>query len=228
VVSWYDIILECIDRSLLTPRAVSEQPSVECSRADKVERYQLLWTGILPGYLLLQGENRENIKTPIKSKSTDCCKIKAARVFYLHYSREQQHHHLSWIIAMFILFLVVSLISSINATSIVSHSQSYPLSQPAVHGPKTRMTIGNGVIAPDGLKRPWVYYHGTQSSLLIFDRATLVDGIFPGPLIAAQKVNFFCWSLGTGTNLTIGRSLWHWGSQRSHGRLDVPGYQCRM
>jgi iron transport multicopper oxidase len=37
------------------------------------------------------------------------------------------------------------------------------------------MTIGNGVIAPDGLKRP----------------ATLVDGIFPGPLIAAQKGDHF-------------------------------------
>ncbi|KAG1759871.1 laccase [Suillus placidus] len=76
---------------------------------------------------------------------------------------------------MIIIFLIVSLISAIDATSIASRSQSYPLSQPAVHGPKTRMTIGNGVIAPDGFRRP----------------ATLVDGVFPGPLIAAQKGDRF-------------------------------------
>ncbi|KAG1811276.1 TvLac6 [Suillus subaureus] len=76
---------------------------------------------------------------------------------------------------MFILFLVVSLISSINATSIVSRSQSYPLSQPPVHSPKTRLTISCRVIAPDGLKRS----------------ATVVDGIFPGPLITAQKGDHF-------------------------------------
>jgi iron transport multicopper oxidase len=54
---------------------------------------------------------------------------------------------------MFILILIVSLISSINAASIVSRSQSYPLSQPGVLGPKTRITIGNKVIAPDGFER---------------------------------------------------------------------------
>ncbi|KAG1766796.1 laccase [Suillus occidentalis] len=57
----------------------------------------------------------------------------------------------------------------------VSRSQSYPLSQPAVLGPKTRLTIGNKVIAPDGFERS----------------ATLVDGIFPGPLITAQKGDDF-------------------------------------
>ncbi|KAG1811271.1 phenol oxidase [Suillus subaureus] len=76
---------------------------------------------------------------------------------------------------MFILFLIVSLISLINATSIVSRSQSYPLSQPAVHGPKTRITIGNRIIAPDGFNRS----------------TTLVDGMFPGPLITAQKGDHF-------------------------------------
>ncbi|KAG2035309.1 laccase [Suillus americanus] len=76
---------------------------------------------------------------------------------------------------MFILLLLVSLVSSINAASIVSRSQSYPLSQPAVLGPKTRITIGNKVIAPDGFERP----------------ATVVNGIFPGPLIAAQKGDDF-------------------------------------
>ncbi|KAG1817498.1 laccase [Suillus subaureus] len=76
---------------------------------------------------------------------------------------------------MFILLLLVYLVSSINAASIVSRSQSHPLSQPAVLGPKTRITIGNKVIAPDGFERP----------------ATVVNGIFPGPLIAAQKGDDF-------------------------------------
>ncbi|KAG1729891.1 laccase [Suillus occidentalis] len=76
---------------------------------------------------------------------------------------------------MFMLFLIISLISSINAASIESRSQSYPLTQPAVHGPRTRITIGNRVIAPDGFERA----------------ATLVDGTFPGPLITAQKGDHF-------------------------------------
>ncbi|KAG2035340.1 laccase B [Suillus americanus] len=76
---------------------------------------------------------------------------------------------------MFILFLILSLISSIHATSIVSRSQSYPLSQPAVHGPKARITIGNRVIAPDGFNRS----------------TTLADGTFPGPLITAKKGDHF-------------------------------------
>ncbi|KAG1825344.1 laccase [Suillus variegatus] len=76
---------------------------------------------------------------------------------------------------MFILILIASTISLINAAAIVSRSQSYPSSQPAVLGPKTRLTIGNKVIAPDGFERS----------------ATLVDGVFPGPLIAAQKGDDF-------------------------------------
>ncbi|KAG2112525.1 laccase [Suillus clintonianus] len=76
---------------------------------------------------------------------------------------------------MFILILIAFLVSSINAASIVSRSQSYPLSQPAVLGPKTRLAVGNKVIAPDGFERS----------------ATLVDGVFPGPLIAAQKGDHF-------------------------------------
>ncbi|KAG2359508.1 phenoloxidase [Suillus spraguei] len=77
---------------------------------------------------------------------------------------------------MFILFLIVSFISSINAASVVSRSESYPLSQPAVHGPKARITIGNRVIAPMAL--------GVRET-------TLVDGTFPGPLIMAQKGDHF-------------------------------------
>ncbi|KAG2145813.1 laccase [Suillus clintonianus] len=76
---------------------------------------------------------------------------------------------------MFIPIIIASIISSINAAAIVSRSQSYPLSQPTVLGPKTRLTIGNKVIAPDGFER----------------LATLVDGVFPGPLIAAQKGDDF-------------------------------------
>ncbi|KAG1811529.1 laccase [Suillus subaureus] len=74
---------------------------------------------------------------------------------------------------MIIPILIASLISSINAVSIVSRSQSY--SQPAVLGPQTTITIGNKVIAPDGFERA----------------ATVVNGMFPGPLIAAQKGDNF-------------------------------------
>ncbi|KAG1785906.1 laccase [Suillus plorans] len=76
---------------------------------------------------------------------------------------------------MFILFLVVSLISSINAASIVSRSQSYPLSQPAVHGPTTQLTIRNKVISPDGFSR---------SAIVVNDKS-------PGHLITGQKGDLF-------------------------------------
>ncbi|KAG2062736.1 laccase, partial [Suillus decipiens] len=75
---------------------------------------------------------------------------------------------------MFTHILIASLVSLINAASIVSRSQSY-YPQPAVLGPQTTITIGNKVIAPDGFERS----------------ATLVNGIFPGPLIAAQKGDNF-------------------------------------
>ncbi|KIK39571.1 multicopper oxidase [Suillus luteus UH-Slu-Lm8-n1] len=74
---------------------------------------------------------------------------------------------------MFIPILITAFVSLVNAASIVSRSQSYL--QPAVLGPKTTITVGNKVIAPDGFERS----------------ATLVNGIFPGPLIAAQKANNF-------------------------------------
>jgi iron transport multicopper oxidase len=54
---------------------------------------------------------------------------------------------------MFIAILIASFIASINAASIVSRSQSYPLPQPGVLGPKTSITIANKVIAPDGFER---------------------------------------------------------------------------
>ncbi|KAG1745757.1 laccase [Suillus lakei] len=75
---------------------------------------------------------------------------------------------------MIIPTLIASLVSSIYAASIVSR-QSSPLPQPVVLGPQTILTIGNGVIAPDGFERS----------------ATLVNGIFPGPLITAQKGDSF-------------------------------------
>ncbi|KAG2056220.1 laccase T2 copper depleted [Suillus hirtellus] len=75
---------------------------------------------------------------------------------------------------MFILFLLVSLVSSINATAMVSRSE-YPLSQVSQHDPTTRITIGNKAIAPDGFNRS----------------TTLVDGTFPGTLITAQKGDQF-------------------------------------
>ncbi|KAG1732001.1 laccase [Suillus paluster] len=76
---------------------------------------------------------------------------------------------------MLIPIIITSLVLSINAASIVSRSQSYPLPRSGVLGPKTTITIGNKVIAPDGFERS----------------ATLVDGTFPGPLIAAQKGDDF-------------------------------------
>ncbi|KAG2121859.1 laccase [Suillus clintonianus] len=76
---------------------------------------------------------------------------------------------------MFIPILIASLVSLVNAASVVSRSQSYPLSQRAALGPQTTLTIGNKVIAPDGFERS----------------ATLVNGIFPGPLITAQKGDTF-------------------------------------
>ncbi|OJA20745.1 hypothetical protein AZE42_13497 [Rhizopogon vesiculosus] len=69
---------------------------------------------------------------------------------------------------------IASIIASVNAASIASRSQSYPLPRAGVLGPKTTITVGNNVISPDGFERS----------------ATLVDGTFPGPLITAQKVSF--------------------------------------
>ncbi|KAG2088816.1 laccase [Suillus cothurnatus] len=74
---------------------------------------------------------------------------------------------------MVIPILIASLVSLISAASIVSRSQSYP--QPAVLGPNTTIIIGDKVIAPDGFERP----------------ATLANGMFPGPLITAQKGDNF-------------------------------------
>jgi hypothetical protein len=54
---------------------------------------------------------------------------------------------------MFIPALLASLISSINAEALLSHSQLYPSSQSPILGPRTRLTIGNKVIAPDGFER---------------------------------------------------------------------------
>jgi iron transport multicopper oxidase len=55
---------------------------------------------------------------------------------------------------MIIPALIASLVSSINAEALLSHSQIYPSSQSAILGPKTKLTIANKVIAPDGFERP--------------------------------------------------------------------------
>jgi len=85
---------------------------------------------------------------------------------------------------MLILILITSLITSINAASIVSRSKSYPLPRSGVLGPQTSITVGNSLISPDGFERS----------------ATLVDGTFPGPLISAQKGDNF--SIQVINNLT--------------------------
>ncbi|KAG2130446.1 laccase [Suillus bovinus] len=99
---------------------------------------------------------------------------------------------------MFILLLVVSLVSLIDATSVSSRSQSYPLSQPAVTGPKTRMVIGNRLIAPDGFPR----------------NASLVDGTFPGPLVTAQKGDHFDIEV---VNMLKGDGMFEFTSVHWHG-----------
>ncbi|KAG1793124.1 laccase [Suillus plorans] len=73
------------------------------------------------------------------------------------------------------------LLASSHAMSVTSRSNSEALqhSPPSAHpstiGPVTELTIANRVIAPDGFKRS----------------ATLAGGIFPGPLIKAQKNDNF-------------------------------------
>ncbi|KAG1878718.1 laccase [Suillus tomentosus] len=73
------------------------------------------------------------------------------------------------------------LLASSHVLSVTSRSNSEPLqhSPPSAHpstiGPVTDLTIANRVIAPDGFKRS----------------ATLAGGIFPGPLIKAQKNDNF-------------------------------------
>jgi iron transport multicopper oxidase len=54
---------------------------------------------------------------------------------------------------MFIPILIAAFIAPMNAASIVSRSQSYPLPQPGVLGPKTSITVSNKVIAPDSFAR---------------------------------------------------------------------------
>ncbi|KAG1732112.1 laccase [Suillus lakei] len=60
------------------------------------------------------------------------------------------------------------------AASIVSRSQSYPLTSRSL-GPTTDLTISNKIIAPDGFSRS----------------TTLAGGTFPGPLIKANKGDHF-------------------------------------
>jgi iron transport multicopper oxidase len=48
---------------------------------------------------------------------------------------------------------IAFIISYTNALSVVSRSQSHPLSQQGVLGPQTSMIIGNKDIAPDGFER---------------------------------------------------------------------------
>ncbi|KAH7923707.1 laccase [Leucogyrophana mollusca] len=68
-----------------------------------------------------------------------------------------------------------TLLSTAYAASIVSRSQSQPLSPHNVIGPVTNLTISNKVIAPDGFERS----------------TTLAGGTFPGPLIKAERGDRF-------------------------------------
>ncbi|KAG2742572.1 multicopper oxidase [Suillus brevipes Sb2] len=110
---------------------------------------------------------------------------------------------------MFNLILIASLISSIDAAAIISRSQSYPLSQRDVLGPKTTLTVANKVIAPDGFERS----------------ATLVGGTFPGPLIAAQKGDDFAIEVAnqlTDTSMFTTTSV-HWHGLYQNGTSYADG-----
>ncbi|OJA14707.1 hypothetical protein AZE42_04374 [Rhizopogon vesiculosus] len=77
--------------------------------------------------------------------------------------------------------LACSFLASCHAASVISKSHSEPLrrsppsASPSTLPPVTELNIANGVIAPDGFARS----------------ATLAGGIFPGPLIKAQKNDHF-------------------------------------
>ncbi|KAG2359512.1 laccase [Suillus spraguei] len=110
---------------------------------------------------------------------------------------------------MFTLILFASFISSINAAAIVSRSQPYSLPQTGVLGPQSKLTIGNKAIAPDGYQRS----------------ATLVNGVFPGPLITAQKGDNFSIEVAnqlTDTSMFMSTSV-HFHGIYQNGTNDADG-----
>ncbi|OAX41113.1 laccase [Rhizopogon vinicolor AM-OR11-026] len=117
---------------------------------------------------------------------------------------------------MLVPIFIASIIASINAASIASRSQSYPLPRAGVLGPKTTITVGNNVISPDGFERS----------------ATLVDGTFPGPLITAQKGDSFAIEVVNGlTDDTMFKSTsihWHGIYQNGTNYADGTSFvsQC--
>ncbi|KAG0704573.1 laccase [Suillus ampliporus] len=74
----------------------------------------------------------------------------------------------------FLILIALTLLPTTYAASIVSRSQSYPLTSRSLR-PTTNLTITNKVIAPDGFSRS----------------TTLAGGTFPGPLIRANKGDHF-------------------------------------
>ncbi|KAG2066219.1 laccase [Suillus decipiens] len=97
-----------------------------------------------------------------------------------------------------------------HAASIVSRSNSYPLSSSSnTLGPKANLTISNKVISPDGFARS----------------ATLAGGTFPGPIIAARKGEHF--SINVVNKLTDGDMLkstsMHWHGIRQNGTNYADG-----
>ncbi|KAG2346016.1 laccase [Suillus weaverae] len=74
----------------------------------------------------------------------------------------------------FSILTAFTLLSTTYAASIVSRSQSYPLTFRSLR-PTTNLTISNKVITPDGFTRS----------------TTLAGGTFPGPLIQANKGDHF-------------------------------------
>ena len=76
-----------------------------------------------------------------------------------------------------------------HAASIISRSQSYPLSSYTL-GSQNNLVIANHNIAPDGFNRSWVCLHSFFVYPEHCSSTTLAGGTFPGPIIAAQKARF--------------------------------------
>ncbi|KAH7921171.1 laccase [Leucogyrophana mollusca] len=108
-------------------------------------------------------------------------------------------------LTQFIFFFALFLMS--NGTVIVPKSQSQ--SQPSVLGPVTQLNIVNKVISPDGFERS----------------ATIPGGMFPGPLIKANKGDDFRINVVnqlTDNSMPLETSV-HWHGIDQHGSSWADG-----
>ncbi|KIJ21197.1 laccase [Paxillus involutus ATCC 200175] len=120
--------------------------------------------------------------------------------------------------------LAASLLHTSYALSLLSPldsavgRRSAPVAQPNVLGPVAELHIGNEVIAPDGFNRS----------------AALVNGVYPGPLIQAQKNDQFTLQVFnelTDDTMSLETSIhWHGISQPGSNWADGVAYvtQCPL